>query len=114
MEGQMKTAALYARVSTRDKEQNPETQLLALRDYAARRSYTIVHEYVDHGVTGFTFETGDIDQLAKFMTKLVEDNNLCLEMGKNAHQKMLNEMSLERCSGIINRLYTQHDHQLKR
>ena len=44
-----KTAAVYARVSTRDKEQNPETQLLALREYAARRSYTIVEEYVDNG-----------------------------------------------------------------
>jgi DNA invertase Pin-like site-specific DNA recombinase len=30
----MKTSAVYARVSTRDKGQNPETQLLALREYA--------------------------------------------------------------------------------
>ena len=67
-----------------------------------------IPEYVDHGVTGFTFETGDIDQLAKYMTKLVEDNNLCLEMGKNAHQKMLNEMSLERCSDVINGLYNSY------
>ena len=27
--------ALYARVSTRDKDQNPETQLLRLRDFVA-------------------------------------------------------------------------------
>ena len=40
-------AALYARVSTRDKEQNPETQLLGLRDWAERQGSEIT-EYVDH------------------------------------------------------------------
>jgi len=39
--------ALYARVSTRDKDQNPETQLRPLRDYAAARPDDIVAEYVD-------------------------------------------------------------------
>lgn len=39
--------ALYARVSTRDKDQNPETQLLRLRDFAAGRGWTITREYVD-------------------------------------------------------------------
>lgn len=29
--------ALYARVSTADKDQNPETQLLALREFTGRR-----------------------------------------------------------------------------
>lgn len=40
--------ALYARVST-DKEggQDPETQLYALRNWAARMGYTAVQEYVD-------------------------------------------------------------------
>jgi alpha-maltose-1-phosphate synthase len=67
-----------------------------------------IPEYVDHGVTGFKFEIGDIDQLAKYMTELVENNDLCLEMGKNAYQKIKNEMSLERCSAVINELYTKH------
>ncbi len=39
--------ALYARVSTRDKEQNPEMQLAPLREYAAARGWQAV-EYVDH------------------------------------------------------------------
>lgn len=39
--------ALYARVSTRDKDQNPEVQLDQLRDYCARAGYEIVGEYVD-------------------------------------------------------------------
>ena len=37
--------AIYARVSTAD--QNPEPQLRELREYAARRGFTVHREYVD-------------------------------------------------------------------
>ncbi len=47
-----KRAALYARVSTRNGHQDPETQLLALREVAARAGWEVVGEYVDHGVSG--------------------------------------------------------------
>lgn len=40
-------AALYARVSTRDKEQNPETQLVALREHARAQGWEVTREYVD-------------------------------------------------------------------
>lgn len=43
-----KRVALYARVSTVDKRQDPETQLLALREYAARRGFMLMGEYVDY------------------------------------------------------------------
>ena len=39
--------AVYARVSTSDKDQDPDTQLLVLRDYCEANEWTIVHEYVD-------------------------------------------------------------------
>ncbi len=40
--------ALYARVSTRDKDQNPETQLLRLRDFVAGHAdWDVTQEYVD-------------------------------------------------------------------
>jgi DNA invertase Pin-like site-specific DNA recombinase len=39
-------AALYARVSTRDKDQDPELQLVPIRAYAAARGWEAV-EYVD-------------------------------------------------------------------
>jgi DNA invertase Pin-like site-specific DNA recombinase len=39
--------ALYARVSTDDKGQNPETQLLELRDFCQRAGWEIHKEYVD-------------------------------------------------------------------
>ena len=38
---------LYARVSTRDKDQSPETQLFLLRQYAAQQGWQIIREYVD-------------------------------------------------------------------
>lgn len=43
--------ALYARVSTLS-HQNPETQLIELREYAALRGWQVVDEYVDAGVSG--------------------------------------------------------------
>src|SRR5258706_16316692 len=45
-------AALYARVSTSDKGQDPEVQLRELREYCQRRGFTITGEYVDIGVSG--------------------------------------------------------------
>jgi DNA invertase Pin-like site-specific DNA recombinase len=43
--------ALYARVSTAA-AQDPEMQLVELREYAARRGWEVVDEYVDQGVSG--------------------------------------------------------------
>ena len=43
-----KRVAIYARVSTFDKGQDPETQLLQLREYAGRRGFDIAGEYVDY------------------------------------------------------------------
>ncbi len=40
--------AVYARVSTSDKDQNPETQLLPLRDYCAAQGWEVVSEYIDY------------------------------------------------------------------
>lgn len=44
--------ALYARVSTANGQQDPEMQLRELREYASRRGWTVVSEYVDHGISG--------------------------------------------------------------
>src|SRR5215813_9849461 len=40
-------AALYARVSTKDKGQDTENQLVQLRQFAASQNWTVVHEFVD-------------------------------------------------------------------
>ena len=44
--------ALYARVSTKNHAQDPETQLLALREYAKARGLEVFGEYVDVGISG--------------------------------------------------------------
>ena len=43
--------ALYARVSTLN-GQHPEMQLAELREYASRRGWNIIGEYVDEGISG--------------------------------------------------------------
>ena len=43
----IKTVALYARVSTRDKKQDNENQLRQLRDYCTKQGWTVAKEYVD-------------------------------------------------------------------
>jgi DNA invertase Pin-like site-specific DNA recombinase len=40
--------AIYARVSTDDKGQDPENQLRQLREWCERMGYPIMHEYVEH------------------------------------------------------------------
>ena len=47
-----KKAALYARVSTRDKGQDPEMQLHYLRKFVKDRGFEIYDEYIDEGISG--------------------------------------------------------------
>ena len=56
----MKRAALYCRASTAD--QNPETQLLDLRQMAKQRGYEIVHEFTDV-ISGAKAKRPGLDQL---------------------------------------------------
>ena len=39
--------ALYSRVSTTDRDQDPETQLVALRDYCRVQGWQVAREYID-------------------------------------------------------------------
>jgi DNA invertase Pin-like site-specific DNA recombinase len=50
--GVIQTVALYARVSTLDKGQDPEMQLRELRAHAQAQGLVVVEEFVDHGVSG--------------------------------------------------------------
>jgi DNA invertase Pin-like site-specific DNA recombinase len=55
--------ALYARVSTKNNGQDPETQLIALREYAGHRGMTITDEYVDLGISGAKDRRPELDRL---------------------------------------------------
>lgn len=55
-------AALYARVSTLN-GQNPEMQLNDLREYALRRRWQVVGEYVDTGISGVKDSRPELNRL---------------------------------------------------
>lgn len=52
MSGPQIRAALYARVSTRNGHQDPEVQLMVLREAAGRMGWVVTGEYVDNGISG--------------------------------------------------------------
>jgi len=43
-----KRVAIYARVSTFEKGQDPETQLRQLREYVTRRNFSMEGEFIDY------------------------------------------------------------------
>lgn len=55
--------ALYARVSTSDKGQDPQMQLRELREHCQRRGWEIVGEYVDVGVSGSKDSRPELNKL---------------------------------------------------
>ena len=55
--------AIYARVSTKGHNQDPETQLIALREYAKARGFDVVDEYVDVGISGSKESRPALDRL---------------------------------------------------
>ena len=58
-----KRVALYARVSTKNNGQHPETQLIALREYAQHRGFHVAGEYVDIGISGAKDRRPELDRL---------------------------------------------------
>jgi len=57
--------ALYARVSTKDKRQDTENQLVQLREFSSSQGWAVIHEYVDR-------ETGKHSERPQFK-RLFED-----------------------------------------
>lgn len=66
-----KRVAIYARVSTKD--QDPENQLLELRELAARRGWTVTGEYVDHGVSGAKDRRPQLDAMVDVVRRRKAD-----------------------------------------
>src|SRR5713226_81811 len=57
--------ALYARVSTKDKGQETENQLVQLREFAAKQAWKITREYIDR-------ETGGTSDRAEFQAMFAD------------------------------------------
>jgi len=54
--------AINARVSRHDKDQDPENQLIKLREYAERHGWTIYSEYTDYA-SGAQPSRPDLDRM---------------------------------------------------
>jgi DNA invertase Pin-like site-specific DNA recombinase len=66
-------AALYARISTHDKGQNPELQLQPLREYCQKRELTIAGEFVDIGISGSKSARPELNRLIDLANKRAID-----------------------------------------
>jgi DNA invertase Pin-like site-specific DNA recombinase len=60
---------LYARVSKLNSHQDPEVQLSALRQYCSARGWSVVKEYVDHGVSGAKAKRPALDEMMEAAKK---------------------------------------------
>ncbi len=96
-----KRVAIYARVSTLDKGQDPETQLLQLREYATRRGFDITDEYVDHA-TGTNEDRANYQRLLDDVRKRKVDVVLVWRYDRFARstQALINALNEFRDLGV--------------
>jgi DNA invertase Pin-like site-specific DNA recombinase len=73
--------ALYARVSTSN-GQSPEMQLVELREYASRRGWGLVGEYVDVGVSGSKESRPELNRLMADAHQRKFDTVLCWKVDR--------------------------------
>ena len=65
--------AIYARVSTHDKGQDPDLQLTPLREYCKQRGFEVTGEFVDVGVSGSKDRRPELDRLMDLAKKRLID-----------------------------------------
>lgn len=73
---------LYARVSTIDKDQNPEVQLKELREYCAARKWNATQELVDIGYSGIDDKRPKLNELIKLARARKIDCIVCWRMDR--------------------------------
>ena len=76
--------ALYARVSTADKGQDPRVQTLELQEYCQRRRWSVVGEYVDVGISGTKETRPELDRLMADAHRRRFDAVLCWKFDRFA------------------------------
>ncbi|MDA2930618.1 recombinase family protein [Acidobacteria bacterium AH-259-O06] len=96
----MTKTALYARVSTRNNGQDPETQLLALRQYAKARRFEVFEEYVDIGISGAKESRPALDQLMNDARKRRFDAVLVARFDRFARSTRHLVLALEEFSAL--------------
>ena len=93
-------AALYARCSTLDRGQDPELQLAPLRDYCAKRGFTMAGEYVDNGISGTKDRRPQLDRLLETARKRQIDMVIVWKLDRFGRSLKQLVMSLEELSGL--------------
>ncbi len=90
-----KRVAIYARVSTLDKGQDPETQLRQLREYVQRRGFDVAGEYVDYA-TGTNEDRANYQRLLDDVRKRKVDVVLVWRYDRFARstQALINGVSI--------------------
>ena len=76
--------ALYARVSTADKGQDPRVRTLELQEYCQRRGWSITSEYVDVGFSGAKEKRPELDRLMADAHRRRFDAVLCWKFDRFA------------------------------
>jgi DNA invertase Pin-like site-specific DNA recombinase len=80
----MVRVALYARVSTADKGQDPRVQTLELQEYCQRRGWSVAGEYVDVGISGTKEKRPELDRLMADAHRRRFDAVLCWKFDRFA------------------------------
>ena len=94
--------ALYARVSTADKGQDPRVQTLELEEYSQRRGWSIAGEYVDVGISGTKEKRPELDRLMADAHRRRFDAVLCWKFDRFARSvsHLLRALETFRALGI--------------
>src|SRR5664279_4353088 len=82
VEGNAMNTALYARVSTSSKGQDPEMQLTELREFASKRGWQIVDEFVDIGVSGSKDHRPQLDAMMRLAQARKVDVIVCWKLDR--------------------------------
>ena len=98
----MVRVALYARVSTADKGQDPRVQTLELQEYCQRRGWSVAGEYVDVGISGTKEKRPELDRLMADAHRRRFDAVLCWKFDRFARSvsHLLRALEIFRSLGI--------------
>ena len=55
-------------------------------------------EIVEHGVTGFLVESGDVDELRERLAEVLGDSRLATRLGRNARERALERFTWRACA----------------
>ena len=91
--------AIYARVSTSDRDQNPETQLMPLRAFVKAQGWEMVKEYVDQAASNDLLRRVDWRQLLQDASRRRIDVILVWRMDRAFRSVLDAALTLRRLRG---------------